>query len=81
MNPDFSLGKGIQNLLINNIHVNIAYVITTLNTDLVGFIEFINKKFKIDDFTFFLPWPKARGWLNRKYVPKLSSIEKNLYEI
>jgi len=71
--------KGIKNLLDNKIEVHIAYVITSLNKDVKKFVEFINKKFpEINNFQFFIPWARARGWENKKYVPRLKDIEKNL---
>jgi len=71
--------NGIQNLVDNGIEVHVAYVITTLNKDLIGFVKSVKKRFpSINSFQFFVPWARARGWENRKYVPRLSDIEQSL---
>lgn len=73
---------GIKNFIDNKVQVHIGYVITSKNTDLVGFVKFIKQKFpEINFFLFFLAWPFARGWRNRQYTPRLKDIETNLKEV
>ncbi len=71
--------KGIANLIRYGIPVDIAYVITTLNEDILRFILFMEKRFpKIKNFQFFVPWAIARGWKNKHLVPRFKDIHKNL---
>lgn len=73
---------GIRNLLELGIDVHLAYVITNQNTDLTDFVRFVKSRFPaVNFFLFFLSYPFARGWRNRRYVPKLKNIEKNLVQL
>ncbi len=71
--------KGIRNLIDLGVEVQIAYVITTNNFEIVNFVEFINKKFpEIKFIQFFVPWAISRGWEHRSLVPRFNKIEKEL---
>ncbi|MFH1510419.1 MAG: radical SAM protein [Candidatus Woesearchaeota archaeon] len=74
--------SGIQNLLELGVDIHLAYVITNQNIELTDFVRFVKSRFPvINFFLFFLPYPLARGWRNRQYVPRLGDIEKNLSEL
>lgn len=73
----------VKNIMSLKIPLEMSCVITTLNySHLKEYVAFMHSNFPgIESYQFLLFCPLKRGWMNRKFVPRLKDIEHPLMDM